>query len=411
MEQLPHQPGTLSNQLINRNSEKTLATLNNPDSVLNLQVAGRDQSSGDLLLSYPGSNATVTATPTDVETSAYPGQPTQATRYTPQSGQRKVLAATPSQKGNSVVTDSSGAITKGATKPVEPTSDEDPCDDEDKDPDEPEENPQDDPTAPEDPEGPNPGNPGDSGNTGNEGCNDATDPCGWYTGSCPAGTTESQRTTAPDGSTKVLCCGPARPPGEGCDWKTPAVKFKCVNGNCIQATDGTFDTLDECLNSGCQDDSPEPTPDPSDPGNTGPDGENGSPSDSADGSGGSGEATMDGGVGDPPFTGGQCCDTGWQVFYTYSLVNQDNGSTRGPFSSNVFTNIGTLSSFAIRQEASGPVLYSTTVNCSGVSTEQSHGVQGNTNEAATGFTVTNVIPASGALNNNCGNPPPIPPEL
>jgi hypothetical protein len=133
-------------------------------------------------------------------------------------------------------------------------------------PNPPEDPPEPDPPPPEPPSGPNQPTPNpeeDESQPPGEGCEPESD-CQWYNASesgategsgCPPGTTSRGFAQLPDGSYKVLCCGPDRPAGDGCPEDPTTYGYQCVNGTCELVPNGLFASASEC-ESGCNQDEP-----------------------------------------------------------------------------------------------------------------------------------------------------------
>lgn len=76
----------------------------------------------------------------------------------------------------------------------------------------------------------------------------------WFNGSsCPPDTVSLGFAELPDGSVMSLCQGASTPPGDGCPVEPSTYGYSCVDGNCIEKANGSFATLAECQESGCQD--------------------------------------------------------------------------------------------------------------------------------------------------------------
>jgi len=133
-------------------------------------------------------------------------------------------------------------------------------------PNPPEEPPEPDEPPPAPPSGPNQPTPNpeeDESQPPGEGCEPESD-CQWYNASesgategsgCPPGTTSRGFAQLPDGSYKVLCCGPDRPAGDGCPEDPTTYGFQCVNGTCELVPNGLYASASEC-EAGCNQDEP-----------------------------------------------------------------------------------------------------------------------------------------------------------
>jgi hypothetical protein len=116
-------------------------------------------------------------------------------------------------------------------------------------------NPKDEPEDPEDaevpppPTEPNPNEPEEEDPPSKPfGCN-PTDDAQWYNGEiCPAGLESLGFAILPNGSTKTLCRGPNRPPGDGCPESPDEYGWICVSGTCEFVPFGLYSTKAECEN-------------------------------------------------------------------------------------------------------------------------------------------------------------------
>lgn len=76
----------------------------------------------------------------------------------------------------------------------------------------------------------------------------------WFNGSsCPPDTVSLGFAELPDGSVMSLCQGANTPPGDGCPIEPSTYGYSCVDGSCVEKANGSFATLAECQESGCQD--------------------------------------------------------------------------------------------------------------------------------------------------------------
>jgi hypothetical protein len=114
----------------------------------------------------------------------------------------------------------------------------------------PTEPPEEPPSPPGGPGGPSgPGGPGGPGT----GCTPEDD-CQWYSvpspeSPCPPGTFPKGFIEAPVGVFRILCCGEAPPPGEGCGHLE--LKWSCSEQGCVQVPGGQYNTQAECIEA-CQ---------------------------------------------------------------------------------------------------------------------------------------------------------------
>lgn len=152
-----------------------------------------------------------------------------------------------------------------------------------------------DPETLRNPGSPDNGGPDPASNNPPRGCS-PDDDCQWYNGTgCPTGTSSRGSAELGDGSKMELCCGSDRPPGDGCpDDETSAgyecrdrechrvpgggiystldeceqdcgsqgddkelpplgtTRWECVDGSCVEAEDGPFESKSDCLQTGCE---------------------------------------------------------------------------------------------------------------------------------------------------------------